>query len=482
MSYYAVLGVSTTIIVIMAALIWSKTKSPSFLLGLAFLYYWSLFGGWTIVTDRLSNEAGHRKYGYLEEKLFPVHLDDNYFWTLVYYAMFIITIETVLLLMLWAVRTDGQPRPAPVRISHLMILAIASVAGAASYLLVRGDLETAQSLNVSAYALVRNHGQLSELYTIHQMLNRVGLLTAALGCAIFCSGKSPRFLVGEGFLAPAFGYLSVLGGMFGFAVLLGSKNELVFAGVGAVLLYLSNCRTPRTGMLAVLGVLGVCGLWVIDLLRGFPLEQLVETLNKLEPEEWSESVMFVTSSNEGFAGHFSLYGALAYNVPITAGSSLASLAASFVPRLLWTDRPEEIYDHYSTFVGATHGQGYTVHHATGWYLNFGVPGIVLGGIVMGGIWALCFRASARIRTGQSRWYRIWAAVIPCMFVANMPMLIRTGFEGYKAVLFEAFILPTVTLGLASINWKGLVRAAASSHRSTKETTTHGQGQAIGKIA
>jgi len=33
-------------------------------------------------------------------------------------------------------------------------------------------------------------------------------------------------------------------------------------------------------------------------------------------------------------------------------------------------------------VGAIQNQGYSLHHATGWYLNFGYFGVALGAVVM----------------------------------------------------------------------------------------------------
>ena len=45
------------------------------------------------------------------------------------------------------------------------------------------------------------------------------------------------------------------------------------------------------------------------------------------------------------------------------------------------------YQYYATGVGAREGQGYSIHHATGWYLNFGVAGVVMGAILLGRLWA-----------------------------------------------------------------------------------------------
>ena len=105
---------------------------------------------------------------------------------------------------------------------------------------------------------------------------------------------------------------------------------------------------------------------------------------------------FVTTSNEAFAAHFSLYGVLAAGTAPKFGYSLYSLACSVIPRVLWPERPRDIYLYYSESVGTIQNQGYSLHHATGWYLNFGYTGVVLGAVALGLIWTACLNARQRI--------------------------------------------------------------------------------------
>jgi hypothetical protein len=162
-----------------------------------------------------------------------------------------------------------------------------------------------------------------------------------------------------------------------------------------------------------------------------------------------DAAQFVASSNEAFAAHFSLYGALALNVPLTYGESVLSMLASVIPRFAWPNRPPDIYLHYADSIGVAEGQGFTIHHATGWYLNFGVLGILAGALLWGWVWARCSVAAHPVGPHRSRFWILWGRVLPWMFVASIPMLIRAGLEGYKALLVEAFLLPTVILLLAS---------------------------------
>jgi hypothetical protein len=103
--FYLLLTGVTTVILLLAWLVWSRTRHLSFPLGIGLIYYWSLFGAWSIVQDRLGGASGKR-YDYLEAKLFPVMLDEHYLMTLLLYAAFIILIEIALLLFL-------KPGPLP---------------------------------------------------------------------------------------------------------------------------------------------------------------------------------------------------------------------------------------------------------------------------------------------------------------------------------------------------------------------------------
>ena len=99
-------------------------------------------------------------------------------------------------------------------------------------------------------------------------------------------------------------------------------------------------------------------------------------------------------------------------------------------------------------MGAIQNQGYSLHHATGWYLNFGVAGVFLGGLVLGLVWAFCLNAHQRIRPGSGLLFRLFAVIAPWLFVAYLPPLVRAGPEGYKGFLIEAVLIPVGTLAFA----------------------------------
>jgi len=448
--FYVLLVISTVLIFGLAAWIWLKTRNVSFPLGLALIYYLSLYGAWSIVTDKLGGDSG-KHYYYLEEKLFSVALDANYFYSLILYSAFIVALEIVLL---WMLRSSNLPlstkRP-PLWISHVTILTISTVAVIFSYLIVRQGIADAQDVGKSAYDLLRRGTgeDTSSLFTIHQILLRTAAISSALGFVVYMCGDGAVLIRGKatGWIGTC--YVVVLGMTVWLSFVAGYKSELFVPGVAGSLFYLANAARPRLIRLGVGAIIVLTGMWAVDLLRFVPLSDFMRTLGDMKPADFSGVFQFATSSNESFAAHFSMYGVLAHHVPITYGSSLWSFAASVVPRLIWPTRPEEIYEYYARSVSATPGQGYTIHHATGWYLNFGTVGILLGAMLMGYVWAKCYKGYLNtLRSDNLGWRRVLGVLSPWMFVAEIPTLMRAGPETYKSLLIEAILIPTVVLSLA----------------------------------
>jgi len=450
MEFNALLTVSTTVITTLAWTIWSRTKSISFLIGIGFLYYWSLFGAWFIVADKLGGDSGMHYYN-LERELFTIRLDGDYAWALVLYSVFIILVELVLLLLVKPEKFFTVRKAVPVELSHSRILVIAALAGVLSFLIVKGSIASAAALNVATYTGTRPEtGDVSPLFTLHQVLDRIALVAAGLGFVVWFCGDNARLISGRSRRWTLIAYLLVLGGMFAFNFVLGDKSELLFAGLTGFLFYLANSTRPRILLVGSLAVVGVIGLGFVGLFRGVPLPSLYEAVKDVQLSDVVESLKYVALSNEAFAAHFSMYGAISFHVQPTWGSSFVSLALSVVPRVFWPGRPNDIYFYYADRVGAEPGRGYTLLHATGWYLNFGTMGVVLGALVLGWVWARSFNAYTSIRSSTPSWSYALRVVTPWTFVAYFPAIVRAGIEVYKGVALEAFLIPSAVIALAFV--------------------------------
>src|SRR5689334_13997788 len=184
MEYFALLTIATTVIAALAVAVYRQRRDAGTLVGIAALYYWSLFGAWYIVIDKTGGFSG-KNYQYLEGKLFPIALDQAYLVTLGLYAGFIILVELTLLV---TVAPASNREPPPLLMRHAPILWIGLCAGLGSLLLVYDNLSSAWALNMSAYAYTR--AQTDEWFTLHQVLNRVALLPPAIGLGVLVAGRN----------------------------------------------------------------------------------------------------------------------------------------------------------------------------------------------------------------------------------------------------------------------------------------------------
>ncbi len=468
MEFYIVLTVATACIAGLAALLYLRSGSLSFPLGVLFLYFWSIHGGWSIVADGMGSDS-QQPHHYLYSKVFPVELSDDYLWTLLFYATFVIVIELTALAGIQEVRPRADSSRPALWISHVSLLVISALAAMASFLIVKDQLATAVFLGKSGYTATRGGlGEMVPLFTLHQVLNRVALFSLAIGGAVWFTGRHGRWFAGEATVAVGAGYVTLLAALFVYVTALGNKNELFSGLILGGLFYLANARTVRWGLVAAGSVVMFVCIALVDFLRAIPLIELWEGIDWWEAAQW---VPEIRASNEAFGAHLSLYGVLYFHSPLTYGSSLTSLLASVVPRILWPDRPGDIYSHYAASVGISEGvgeQGFSIHHAAGWYLNFGLPGLLLGAIVWGWIWSRCFNAylsADEKRDRGPRWQYVLAVLAPWGFVAYIPPLIRAGLEGYKGLLIDALLVPTLVITLASYGSGLFSRLAIKASRT-----------------
>jgi hypothetical protein len=441
MEFFSLLAVATCVIAVLTLALYRKRRDVGFVVGIGALYYWTLYGAWYIVIDKTGGFSG-KNYHYLENKLFPIALDGNYMLTLALYSGFIILVQLTLLLALSGEQRRETPR---LVLRHEPILIIAALAAMLSFYIIKDKLSEAWALNTSAYLYTRR--QPDEWFTVHQVLNRVAMLPPAIGFATLVAGERSRFFINVVRRYTWSGYVALFAGMGAFTFVLGNKNEVFMSLMTGLLAYFASVRRPSFLKAGVLLLGGMWFLYAIDFFRGTPLSEMTRAVYE-RLEDATELTSFVTSSNEAYAAHFSLYGVLSTGAEPRFGYSVYSLACSVVPRVLWPDRPVDIYNYYADSVGALQNQGYSIHHATGWYLNFGYIGIALGAVVMGLVWAYCSNAHQRISARSSLAFRIFATLSPWLFVACLPPLIRAGPEGYKGFLVEGVLIPMATLTFA----------------------------------
>lgn len=440
--FYLLLAVETAIVALLAGVLWVRTRSVALPLGIALIYYFSLLGAWFVITDLTGSDNSKLgfTYYYLFDRLFDIALDRDYFTALVLHGVFLVAVCLTLLVTMRPLRLDPA-REARVAIKHWRIIVVSAIAGLAAFALVRDQLAEAASGGLSAYVLTRANEN-DPLFSIGAVLTRMALVPASLGFAAWWSGHDARFIRGEtNDRAALLGYALVIGAMYAMSVALGNKNELLFSLLAAALFYQVNARRPKTLRLVALGVSAVVAIAMIEILRAVPFELI---LSAISADNVALAALGPLQSNEIFAAHFSMYGVLHYRLSYTWGASLVNLAVSVIPRILWPTRPPDVYAYYATNVGSVEGQGYTIHHDAGWYLNFGVAGVILGACVLAFIWAAVQNALMHERA-RSKARELFVCIAPWTMVAGLPALLRGGPEAYKGLVINSFLVPTLVL-------------------------------------
>ncbi len=450
---YATLIIATAVVLFLTVAVWWRTRQIAFVLGFAFLYYWSLYGAWSVIA-RETGVIGQYRFEYMYQKLFPVYLDEYYVWTILLYALFIATIQITVLFVahLKPLSDLGENQ---IHLDHRVLIIIGSVLALGAFLIVKNVLTTAASLHTSAYSVVgaiqadNDPTVKLPLFSLYQVLDETALGCLTLGVAVLLSGKDAKYIIARPRRWPIIGYIIVLSALFSLNLLLGNRSMLVFAVLPSGLLYLANARRRSITVLTICGLIAAVAIILPGIVRS---AAAMREMNGLSLAQRAQYVVSDTlgQQTESFATHASMYGALSKHVPLTYGSSLLWLAESVIPRIVRPDSAKVIYDHYAEGVGAAKNQGFTIHHATGWYLNFGVPGIFIGAILLGGIWAALMNRLHSISTCRSHVARVFSVIAVWNFTAFIPTLIRGGPEGYKGLAVEALLMPTLIVAVASM--------------------------------
>jgi hypothetical protein len=433
--------------ILLTSRIYIKTRLLGLPLGVLFTYYWSLHGAWFITLDDMGRDS-QLSYHYLFEKLFPAYVDTYYFWAITYYTSFLFALQFSLLYFTRNLQPSNtySPQKAPILLRHHIVMLVSSAAFVGSYAIFGGDLSNALNSGVSGYATTRSGA--NELFTLASILNRMTSIPLGIGIAVLFSGGNALCMkssIIRRWYYPAYALLGA--SFFIYASALGNKNELLVTLIAGVLFYLSNCPEPRTMRLLFVGIFGMVFISSIDIIRGIPIQ---DWSHELSLSRILSAWEIPLHSNEMFGAHLSMYGVLAYEVPIQFGYSLYSVICSIIPRIFWEDRPPDIYYHYAESVRAIEGQGYAIHHATGWYLNFGFLGIIAGAIFLAYFWIYLTKLFYRQDRIRSPVYRLFSIIAPWTFTAGFPLILRAGPEAYKGIILDCFLAPLIVLFIAMV--------------------------------
>jgi hypothetical protein len=129
------------------------------------------------------------------------------------------------------------------------------------------------------------------------------------------------------------------------------------------------------------------------------------------------------------------------------GASMEYLKAVFIPRFLWPDKPMMSRGYwFSAYVGVSeyedeHNSSTAISPAGEMYWNFGIPGVVVGLFIMGGLFGILWRFS-----GTNPFERAWTALaygFATLYIGG----IEADCTGVCVVLIAMFLLLGVGIGV-----------------------------------
>lgn len=472
-SFYIFLIAASVLIFFNTHKIWLLNKDFTIPISIFFIYYFTLGGAIIFPLDAYSGFKGAEiglHYLPMFERLFIVCFDFNYFIACLYYVLFILAFQYSFIYFMkksnFKSELISDSRNSKVIIINTgLVLFISMTLILISFYLLRDEIFYAIANEKSIYLTTRANS--NTYYTLHQLANEFSVILPFIVYA-FAILKNNKFNI------------KIKQNKFSFAVLLisciisslyigflGNRREILSGIVICTLISLNEYKNINYKRLATIFTI-VIAIFLMN--NFFRSTAIPVTINKLSHPSYNESIKFKTEeshneesgiqkskaaigsfifSNELFYAHFSMYGVLDKKVPITYGSSMVYLISSLIPRSIYTNRPPDVYTYYAKSVNAVPGQIYTIHHATAWYLNFGILGIFLGAIILAAIFAFAFKLNRVNFKSENKYVTYLKFLMPFLICSQIVTFITAGPEAYKAMIIEGVCIPVFLIGICS---------------------------------
>lgn len=429
-SSYLVLIVGTLITLSTIILGWYMLRSPEFVVMPALMYYYTLFGAWQILGLKTRGDTTDALY-HLEASLATVQVNSEYTNALATYSFFLLLFSIGILLGSRRMPTLPAEDVSDRRIASL--LTIATVAGVGSLGIIWTELKTALQQGASVYLLTR--GDYIPLFSIHQLLNRVVIIALALAWVQWLTTPSEHYrsmlgsLVLAGITIASVAYLGMLG----------NRNEIMLGAIGGFYLFFFLGGRIQKRVLLTLGLLSYIALRSIEILRAQPLDLIVPELIQAmaTTEFWDPSK--VVGGSESLAAHVSLYNLFSEYPDWTYGSSLLYLVESLIPFFPKESRIADTYQVYADAIRAPGNQGFNIHFVAGSWLNGGILAVIAFTFILIAMFRLLRRLTLQQIGSNTRCLPFLTGY--AFMCAMLPLALRSGPEGLKALFFEGFAIP-----------------------------------------
>ena len=433
-SCYTILVIMTLYVIITAVTIIKKTSSLILAVPVLIMYFWTLYGAWSFIPLKLAGGSI-----YYEDIMFRVHIDEYYLESLVLYSLFIVIFAEFM-------KSIARHKVYITNVEHKQQIAnyklyINRLNDSGSYTVIvclflfvfvyfsSTNLLLAISQGVSAYTLSR----------FNSALGSAGSLVTFAGDT-FLYLSIPLLFVGKMWKR----YVVIISILLYFMInaLLGNRNTLLCGMIIGVLLTteiwgIKKIFNPKAITVAVLVF---AGIQAISIVRGLSVNDIISGNYSLDLFDVFGSL---SNSNEKYAAHISMYGVLKNDVPFTYGSSILALISTFIPTFMGVQRADDIYHYYVLHTMQFKPDiGVTLHHAAGWYMNFGLIGVVCGALLWG--YVMKWLYSKRLKFIYFYGSILFASV-------TIQMIRGGGLESYKGVLLMDTLIPMLIIYYCSKN-------------------------------
>lgn len=408
-----------------------KTSSSLILVvPLLAMYFWSIYGAWSLIPMKL--DGGSIWY---EDIAYTINIDEYYLYSLVLYSLFIVVFGTIVLRIAKCQSYSKEERMLRRKVfrgyidrlskKKLYYYIIYIFLACFVYISMK-NINVAMSQGQSGYDVSRFGSSLGK--GVGSMIAFFGDTSLYLSVPLLFSRlkKKKLFIV-----IPILIYFFI-------NLLLGNRATLLGGLVLAILFFteLNGLKQSFRAKYLIMGIVGLTAIQAISFIRGLPINEILSGNFNIN---FLDVIGSTSESNEKYAAHMSMYGVLSKHVSLTWGSSVLFLISSFFPAIVGLPRPDDIYIYYITHtIHSNPGFGITINHATAWYLNFGVLGIILGAWLWGYVYKILYSRSSK--------YVFFYGLV--LFSALSIQMIRGGgLESYKGCLILATILPMLIVKL-----------------------------------
>lgn len=421
----------TVLFTSLTSLVVMKSKSFVFAVGGALIYYWTLLASIYIyiILPFVNSDFYFREINKLTE-IFNFSRDVFYFKTFLLYSLF------ANLIMLTVFLTIKPKR---------------DITDEADALDSKKVFYFFTGLNIFfLYIFWKAYGQSENLYRGMSILGKVDVFTGKIFDPIYNVAKS-AFVLGAGFagfylseiffqksnfhksIYSALTLLMIL--LFGINLVFISNNSSIVFGF-LVFFCSSLFYVKQIKKIVYLSIAPIIIFFISFCVRGniFTLSKGVD----FSGNQLAFVFRSIAFNGEALAAHLSLYSILKNSVPVFFGKSFIYLINSIIPRFIYDHGTFSIYNYYANFLNLPTETGFTIHNASGWYLNFGITGIILGAIFLGLLWGGVYRM---YQENKPMFYNNFFRNCFICITAYLPLYLRGGPEVIKPLFIFCFFLP-----------------------------------------